>query len=95
MKTNELQGRVRITLTPDGAIALKGHLVGRYGSDRALGTANSLLNSKRAIQAAPPRTTFIAALPEWEGPLFERAAVALGMRKKSSKHIASVVPVHP
>jgi hypothetical protein len=84
-----------VHLTKEGAIALRAHTISRYGSDKNLRWHGSLLAAKEAAQAAPlsEYENVEVRLPDWEGDLKERAAVALGWRKKSTRNIISVTPL--
>jgi hypothetical protein len=81
-----------VQLTKEGAMALKAHMVGRYGSAGIQHGHGSLLAAKEAAQEKPVSEyeTVECFLPEWDGDLKERAAVGLGLRKKSARFIVAV-----
>ena len=86
---------MKIQLTKIGSEALKALRAEQYGSDQNIWEHGTLLREKHEAQCTPV-SEFMEisgiSLPEWDGDIRERAAVALGFRKKNAqKLIAGVV----
>ncbi len=83
--------KVTVYLNREGASAVQNHRQSRIGS-RGLEGHQSLVIAKAKILATPVEHFMIleTELPEWEGDLKERAAVGLGLRKKSARFIKRV-----
>lgn len=85
--------KATVYLSREGAFAYKASDVGTLGGTPGLNGHQTLQKMKLELQSAPVEQFLVietTQLPEWEGDIKERAAVALGHRKKFARFIEKV-----